>query len=363
MDNGVLVEEYAELRVGVYGGKFFPFHNGHVAFALRAAKQVDVLFIVLQYDEEYERKLCEHSGFRYVEPRVRERWIVETFREYSNIRVFSLYEHRSDEHMNDPLIEESYRELVEITGHVDIIFSNTHDYDDYFAKYLPGVEHVVFYEEREDVPVSATEIREKGVYSMWGYLPYAVQKWYTKRLAFCGWESAGKTFLARQVAEDFNTVFLEEYGRTFYVDMVGGFQGVNLPDDYMNIMAGHLLALFNSSGNRFVSVDTDLVYTQFFYWKENHKLHPVLDAAIKNNVEHIDAFFFLEPRNPFADDGSRFRVSNDERTRISNQLKNMYTYYGKELIIIDEVDGEERVRKVEGKIRELFATKSFLDGQ
>lgn len=343
MDNGVPLEQYADKKIGVYGGKFFPFHKGHVSFALEAAKQVDVLFVVLQYDEEYEKQLCVGTNFVPVEPRIRERWIVETFKDYPNIRVFSQYEHRSDDFMNDPLIGETYRELVDTVGHLDIIFSNTHEYDDYFAKWLPGVEHVVLLEDRGIIDISATRIRTEGVYDCWDYLPDAVKKFYTKRVAFCGWESAGKSFSAQVLAERFNTTYLPEYGRTFYVDELGGFNGIDLPEDYINIMAGHLFALHNSFGNKFICMDTDMIYTQFFHWKQTGQLHPVLDAAIKSNIEKIDTYFFLEPRNAFADDGSRFRVDEVERQTISDDLQQMYRDYGKELIIVDVVDGIQRL--------------------
>lgn len=72
-----------------------------------------------------------------MEPRIRERWLVETFKDYPNVRVFSQYEHRSDDYMHDPLIAETYRELRETVGHLDVIFSNTHDYDDYFENGCP----------------------------------------------------------------------------------------------------------------------------------------------------------------------------------------------------------------------------------
>lgn len=356
MDNGVPITEYADKRIGVYGGKFFPFHKGHVSFVEEAAKLVDVLFVVLQYDEEYEKLLAEGTKFIPVEPRIRERWMVETFKDFANIRVFSQYEHRSDEHMNDPLIGETYRELVETVGHIDVIFSNTHDYNEYFEKWLPGVEHIILLEDRGIINISATDIREKGVYECWNYLPEAVQKYYTKRIAFCGWESAGKSYASEKIAERFNTNFLPEYGRTFYVDEIGGFDGIDLPEDYINIMAGHLFALHNSFGNKFICMDTDMIYTQFFYWKQTGLLHPVLDAAIKSNIESIDTYFFLEPRNAFADDGSRFRVDEVERQQISDDLKQMYQNYGKNLVIVDFVDGAERLDYVESYIKDNLFT-------
>ena len=170
--------------VGVYGGKFYPFHRGHLSFILKAATMVDILYVVVQHDEKYERSLLtEGSEFQWITPETREDWIRETLESHSNIRVLSSYEHRSEAHMDDPLIETGYIELIEaVGGRIDVIFSNTHDYDDYFAKYLPESKHVVFYEARDIIDISATQIRNEGVVKNWEFLPPAVQKYYGQHL-------------------------------------------------------------------------------------------------------------------------------------------------------------------------------------
>ena len=346
MNDGVPITEYANLKIGVYGGKFFPFHKGHMSFVEEALKYVDILFVVVQYDEEHEKALCVGTPFVPISPRLRERWITEIYKDNPQVRVFSQYEHRSENHMVDPLIAETYRELIEKCGHVDIIFSNTHEYDEYFAKWLPGVEHVVFLEDRSIYPISATKIREEGVYANWDFLPKPVQKHYLKRIAFCGWESAGKSFTAQAVSEKFKTKYLPEYGRTFYTEELGGYADIALPEDYINIAAGHLQQLYYAEGNKFISVDTDMIYTQFYHILENGYKNEALDAMIRANSERISTYIFLEPRNAFADDGSRFRIDDIERQRISDQLKALYLGYGRELIVIDEIDNKKRLEAV-----------------
>lgn len=345
MNDGVPVTEYVTKKVGVYGGKFFPFHKGHMSFIEEALNHVDILFVVVQYDEEHEKELCAGTPFTPISPRLRERWITETYKNNPRVRVFTQYEHRSKEHLTDPLIQQTYQQLREKCGHVDIIFSNTHEYDTYFATWMPEAEHMVFLEDRKIYPISATKIREEGVYTHWEYLPDTVQKHYLKRIAFCGWESAGKSYTAKAVSEKSNTMYLPEYGRTFYTEELGGYTDIALPEDYVTIAAGHLQQLHYAEGNKFIAVDTDLIYTQFYHLTEYGYKNKILDEMIKAGSEKISAYIFLEPRNAFADDGSRLRVNDEERQKISNQLKELYLSYGRELIIIDETDNSERLRK------------------
>lgn len=356
MDNGVPVSEYKNSRVGIYGGKFFPFHLGHMSFIKEAIKEVDVLFVVVQYDEEYERSLIQGTNFPLIPGRIRERWITEIYKDNPKVRVFSQYEHRSDypNYLNDPLVGETYKELLEtIGGHLDVVFSNTHEYDEYFNKWLPGVEHRVLLENREISNISASQIRSDGVYKQWDMLPKVIQKFFLKRIAFCGWESVGKTYTAQRIAKEFNTTYLPEYGRT-YTEELGGYDGIDLDEDYPNIMAGHLQALHYANGNKFLSIDTDLIYTQFFYWKQNQKLHPVLDVAIKANVDKIDHYIFLDPYNDFHEDGSRFRLEQSEREITSEQLKAFYKdLYKKDLHIVSIQDNDERYQIVKAHVEQL----------
>jgi len=358
MDFGPSVSTYANKKVGVYGGKFFPFHKGHQSYILKAQSMVDVLFVAVQYDEEHERKLIENTDkFEWVDPKVREAWIAESFKAFPNIRVLSQYEHRSPEHMNDPLIEETYRELKEaVGGHIDIIFSNTHEYDGYFAKYVPEAEHVVFYESRDMFDISATQIREGGVYKYWDYLPKVVQKHYTKRVVLCGIESSGKTHLSNMLAETFNSVAVPEYGRTYYDDK-NAYSDIDNPIDYIDIAAGHchLINEAVKSANKVLFVDTDLIYTQFFHVTSYGRKHEALDVLIKAQADKIDKRIWIEPHNPHELDGTRLDITDETRRKNREILMGLYEEYGVELEIVDETNRDDRFQKC------LQISQSVLD--
>lgn len=356
MDYGPEVETYSGKTVGVYGGKFYPFHNGHLAFIMRAQSMVDILFVAVQYDEAYEQQLSEGTKFPRATPTDRTRWVTEALKDFPNIRVISQYEHRSDNHMNDPEIEQAYRELLAtVGGRMDIIFSNTWDYDEYFRKYLPDSKHVVFYEEREDVNISATEIREQGVFATWEYLPKPVQKFYTKRVALCGVESTGKTHLSRMLAAGFNTVTAEEYGRVYY-DNLNGYIDVEKHEDYVDIAVGHCHILNQRTGeaNKVLIADTDLIYTQFFHIQAHGYKHPVLDALILSKADKIDEYVFIEPFNEHELDGTRLLVTDDERARNNAILKDLYVSYGVNLNVVDEEDREQRYKACYTIVKEMI---------
>jgi HTH-type transcriptional repressor of NAD biosynthesis genes len=356
MDYGPEIDTYSDKTVGVYGGKFFPFHKGHLSYIMKAQSMVDVLFVVVQYDEEHEKKLIEHNNFNYVSPKERVRWVTETLKDFPNIRVFGQYEHRSEEHMTDPLIEETYKDLLQIVGgKIDVIFSNTWEYDEYFKKYLPKSEHVVFYENRDVFDISATQIREQGVFATWEYLPPVVQNYYKKRVAICGIESAGKTHISKMLAATFSTITQPEYGRTFY-DEINGYTGIDRPEDYIDIVVGHCYLLNENTkkAGKVLIVDTEMIYTQFFHLQSNGYHHPVLDEMIKNRADKIDTYIYIEPFNEHELDGTRLHVTDEERHRNNKILKDLYNHYGIELIIVSEPNRDIRFNKCAHIIKELI---------
>ena len=164
MDFGPDIAGYAGKRVGLFGGKFFPPHNGHLAAIADAADQVDVLFVAVQYDEAYEAGLCTGSDFQPIPPRLRERWLSEVFRDRPDIRVLAAYEKRTEDWLTDPELDEIYRDLERRCGHIDVVFSGEDEYTPYFAKWLPEVEHKVVEMRDSAGGVRASDIRRDGVF-------------------------------------------------------------------------------------------------------------------------------------------------------------------------------------------------------
>ena len=347
MNYGVQINEYKGKTIGYYGSKFLPFHKGHLNCILQSASMVDVLFVVVGYDDEWDKLLCEGTEFDWVSSRVRERLVTKALKNIPNIRVLSHYERRSEDYMNDPMVKEANDELLEkLGGKIDYVFSSELEYEEYFNKYLPNSKHIILDSERSVIDISATKIREDGVHKHWDMLPRSVQEHYTKRIAFCGIESTGKSFMTKNLAALFNTNFVEEYGRTYY-DEINGCFDIDAVEDFYEIAAGHthLINQAVKDSNEVMFIDTDLIYTQFFRVNGYGTMCPVVASMIWEGVEKIDLYIYLEPHNEHELDGSRLPIDDEKRNKKNDFLKRLYRSYGVELVIVDEKDKAKRLEK------------------
>ncbi|MEK3976341.1 AAA family ATPase [Psychrobacillus sp. FSL K6-1267] len=348
MNYGIQISEYdPNLTFGYYGGKFLPFHMGHLSCIIKAASMVDVLFVVVGYDEGYEQKLCQHSKFKWVSSRLRERWVTKATKNLPNVRVLSHYERRSPDHMTDPLVKQANDSLLQkLGGRLDYVFSSEPEYDTYFNKYFPASQHFIFDRNNSPFPISATEIRASGVYSYWDMLPSAVRESYVKRICLCGIESTGKSTMTKLLAAHYLTNFVEEYGRAFYDDINGCFD-IDMPEDFHQIAFGHSHAIQQAipTSNKVLFIDTEETYTQFFRMKGLGEKSTVLEEMIKNKVNQIDTYIYLEPHNDYEMDGTRLPVEEEMRIRDNDYLKALFRDYGITLHIVDEQNRTERLKK------------------
>jgi HTH-type transcriptional repressor of NAD biosynthesis genes len=202
MDPGISLSTGSNER-GLVIGKFLPLTTGHlflIESALARCKYLTVLLQSLSRDE--------------IPGHLRWNWLRDSFptRDFPRVRVVHAREDVPQfphEHSNFWNI---WRDLIERhAGKVDVVFSSE-EYGDALAQVL-GARHECVDLKREAVPISATRVRS-DVMAHWKYLAPQARPHFAKRVLIFGPESTGKTTLARQLSERFETSWVAEHART-----------------------------------------------------------------------------------------------------------------------------------------------------
>jgi len=161
---------------------------------------------------------------------------------------------------------------------------------------------------REAAAISATAVRADP-WAHWGALPPPVRGHYARTICLHGPESVGKTVLARQLADHFDTLLMPEYGRTwceaFGTDLV--------MDDLLAIARTHVAMTesLKRRCNRRLIADTDPLMTAVWADMLFGERDPWFDAW----DEPADLYLLLDMDLPWIDDGTRFFGSAELRRK------------------------------------------------
>ena len=333
--------------VGFFGGKFLPFHMGHVYLGIAASNKVDELYCVLSSSKNRDKELCERDGIKYIPAETRLAWIGESFNDIENMNII----HIEDEHWDHDYDWEEGANLIKraIGKPINFIFSSENDYTELFEKYYPGTQHVVIDAGRKEVPISATKMRQ-DLYKHWDKLPKCVRSSFAKRIAVVGTESCGKSTLVEKLAKFYNTSFVPEVGRE-YCDRYSN----QLTAEMFNLIAmEHFLRQEQAARNsdKVMFVDSEAVITQYYlemYFED--KTSPLIDEITK--LQNYDLVIFLEPDVKWVADGLRFSGDEESRKKNNKRLKEMFT---ERKIPFIRVNGSysERFDKSRALVEELF---------
>ncbi|MCM3442571.1 multifunctional transcriptional regulator/nicotinamide-nucleotide adenylyltransferase/ribosylnicotinamide kinase NadR [Metabacillus halosaccharovorans] len=301
------------MTVGFIGGKFLPLHLGYVYAIIHASTMVDELYVVLSHSKKRDTELFSESKMEYIPPQVRLRWLSQITRDMPQVKVISI----EDDHGNDDYNWAEGAELIkgEIGKQIDYVFSSEYEYGEIFQELYPNSKHVLIDPERHSVSISATKIRQEGVFNHWEFIPDVVRPYFVKKIVIVGTESCGKSTLTRNLAKLYNTTYVSEYGRTVCEEL-GGCDGVIAKEDYHKIAYGHKMEEYKAieKANKLVFIDTEAIVTQFYSNLYNQEHQPVLDEMAK--LQDYDLWLFLEPDVKWVDDG--LRVHGEEAMRVHN---------------------------------------------
>lgn len=303
--------------VGFIGGKFLPLHQGHVYAITRAACCCDELYVVLSHSEARDRKPCEDAGMAPMPYEVRLRWLSMLTSDMENVHAVAVEDAAdSDEHYDWAAGAADIR--AKIGKPVDFVFSSEIDYDPIFRQLYPEAKHIVLDPGRSHVPISATRIREEGIFAHWEQIPSVVRPTFVKKVVVVGTESCGKSTLTRHLAKLYNTVHVEEYGRTI-CEEVGGCETILTEEYFPYIAYGHKMKEYEAlkRANKLLFIDTEAIVTQYYSELYTGRTFPVLDEVARE--QKYDLWLFLEPDVPWIDDG--LRVHGDTSVRQENNLR------------------------------------------
>ena len=317
-------------NVGFYGGKFLPFHKGHLHCILRAASQCHKLYVVLMYNGKEELEALSKPnkfGNKYLTPHLRELALRKELKAFPNIEVLVYNSKPADDKAEQEGKDLWYYEcedMVRLMGKFDACYSSEPKYDFLFKHYYPWARSIILDENRNDVNISGTQLRNMNIKEAYSYLPRAYQQLINRKVLFVGVASCGKTTTIQKLSKYYNTSYSQEQGRlvseSFNINSPGSeFYNQFVCQQYMdNVKAVE-------DANMVALLDTDALITRFYNDLYESKPLPAAEVIAADN--QYDLILFFEPTVPFVYDGMRTYREESQRWELSHKLKDTFFQY------------------------------------
>lgn len=184
-------------KIGFFGGKFLPLHNGHVFSIINASQQCDELHVVLFYNTLNEAELIKNSKFnqKFLSPAIRELVLKSEFDSYKNIKLHSIDSSKCFNAADNGWDNES-KEVIKRCGcEPNIIFTSEKNYEKNFKASYPHAEICYLDTKRNIFNISGTKIRAEGEFKCWDQLPKAYKILCAKSIVFFGTGEKKRTLI------------------------------------------------------------------------------------------------------------------------------------------------------------------------
>ena len=176
------------------------------------------------------------------------------------------------------------------------------------------------------------------------------------KIAIFGPESTGKTTLAKQLADYFDTVWAPEYAREYLQKKLDEVGQICQPEDLLPIAIGQT-KLENDkllTANRYLFCDTCLLVTKVFSEINYNFCDPILDKAARKHK--YDLFFLTDIDVPWEDDG--LRDQPNKREAQFNIFKESLVHNKKPFVVLSG-NAETRFEKAKIIIENLEKAKGM----
>ena len=152
-----------QFKVGMYGGKFLPFHKGHLMCMQKAAEMCEILYLILfvggSQENEVIRNLNTDEDNTYLSVEDRQKHINGIVKDYPNVKFITIDVGST---LNEDGSENWDAEtplVLAACGQLDAVFGSEPSYADYFNRAYPTAKYVMIDPERRECPISGTAVR------------------------------------------------------------------------------------------------------------------------------------------------------------------------------------------------------------
>lgn len=347
-----------QFKQGLIIGKFAPLTLGHINLINYASTLCEEVLVVLSFDKKW-LEIQSKRDQRILTLKNRLRWLKQAYQDLPHVKITYVDESNIPEY---PEGWSAFAKLIrEELGHLnyvpDAMFSSELAYDQICQDHFSEMKHIVVDADRTNVPISATDIRDNLIQN-WGYLPSVVRHDYVKKVCIIGIESCGKTTLTKYLAKQFNTSWVEEYGRTYVETTLSHDEFLLTSKDYVKIAIEQKSledAASKTANNGVLFCDTNAFITQFYHRLYEGYDEPVLDALARS--EQYDLILILDNTVPWVGDKIRKFGSEAQRTRTSELFTAMlktYNYDKKPVLWIHASSYNERLKLAIQAVREIL---------
>lgn len=150
-------------KVGMYGGKFLPFHKGHFHCLQKASEECEIVYCVLVFGGFDEKRVLSERKDTFLQPENRKQDIERICKQYfDNVRFTYIdvtgcvkEDGSEDWDAETPLMIKACEGNT-----LNAVYGSEPAYKEYFNRAYPSAEYVLVDVDRVEVPISATKIRE-----------------------------------------------------------------------------------------------------------------------------------------------------------------------------------------------------------
>jgi HTH-type transcriptional repressor of NAD biosynthesis genes len=273
-------------QTGVVIGKFYPPHKGHHFLIDCASAQCVKLFVLVCWKPSQNVPID-----------VRIACIKEMHPGAIVIGV--------EDHLDDDDTPGWAAHTIELIGQTPDAVFTSEDYGDAYAQAM-GAKHIMVDRARIKIPCSGTMIRGNPLEFLDWVAP-VIRAFYIKRVCIVGAESTGKTTLAQNVSEHYQTNWVPEYGREYCVEKWKN--GIITEDwtseEFVSIAAeqSHREDQLARSANKVLICDTDPFATTIWHERYLHRCSTEVEKIA--NSRRYDLYILTGDEVPFVQDGLR----------------------------------------------------------